>query len=71
MAGAGDAGPAGDAGGVTAAAGQLMLPSWRGVLVAYVTSLLFFLQLRIADEHKDCDEDARYRPYPPGPRAGW
>lgn len=50
-------------------AGQLVLPSWRGVLVAYVTSLLFFLQLRIADEHKDCEEDARYRPYRPVPRG--
>jgi 4-hydroxybenzoate polyprenyltransferase len=51
------------------AAGQVVLPSWRGVLVAYVTSLLFFLQLRIADEHKDRDEDARYRPYRPVPRG--
>jgi 4-hydroxybenzoate polyprenyltransferase len=51
------------------AAGQLVLPTWRGLLVAYVTSLLFFLQLRIADEHKDCDEDARYRPYRPVPRG--
>jgi 4-hydroxybenzoate polyprenyltransferase len=52
-------------------AGQVAvtLPSWRGVLVAYVTSLLFFLQLRIADEHKDCEEDARYRPYRPVPRG--
>lgn len=50
-------------------AGQVVLPSWRGLLVAYVTSLLFFLQLRIADEHKDCDEDARYRPYRPVPRG--
>jgi len=45
------------------------LPSWRGLIVAYVTSLLFFLQLRIADEHKDFEEDARYRPYRPVPRG--
>jgi 4-hydroxybenzoate polyprenyltransferase len=52
-----------------AAPGFEVLPSWRSVLVAYVTSLLFFLQLRIADEHKDRDEDARYRPYRPVPRG--
>lgn len=49
--------------------GAIGLPSWRAVLVAYVTSLLFFLQLRIADEHKDCEEDARHRPYRPVPRG--
>jgi 4-hydroxybenzoate polyprenyltransferase len=48
---------------------DLLLPTWGGVLVAYVTPLLFFLQLRIADEHKDFDEDARYRPYRPVPRG--
>ena len=39
------------------------------LLVAFVTSLLFFLQLRIADEFKDYEEDARYRPYRPVPRG--
>jgi 4-hydroxybenzoate polyprenyltransferase len=34
-----------------------------------VTCLLFFLQLRIADEFKDFEEDARYRPYRPVPRG--
>jgi 4-hydroxybenzoate polyprenyltransferase len=52
-----------------AAPGYEVLPSWRSVLVASVTSLLFFLQLRIADEHKDRDEDARHRPYRPVPRG--
>lgn len=37
--------------------------------VAFVTALLFFLQLRIADEFKDAEEDARYRPYRPVPRG--
>lgn len=55
--------------GENAGDADLLLPSWLGVLVAYVTSLLFFLQLRIADEHKDRDEDARYRPYRPVPRG--
>ena len=44
-------------------------PGWRSALVAFVTSLLFFLQLRIADEFKDAREDARYRPYRPVPRG--
>lgn len=44
-------------------------PSAASFLVAFVTSLLFFLQLRIADEFKDFDDDARYRPYRPVPRG--
>jgi len=38
-------------------------------LVAFVTSFLFFLQLRIADEFKDAEEDAKYRPNRPVPRG--
>jgi 4-hydroxybenzoate polyprenyltransferase len=41
----------------------------RSALVAFGTSLLFFLQLRIADEFKDIEEDTRYRPYRPVPRG--
>ena len=37
--------------------------------MAVVTSFLSFLQLRIADEFKDFDEDSRYRPYRPVPRG--
>jgi 4-hydroxybenzoate polyprenyltransferase len=37
--------------------------------VAFVTSFLFFLQLRIADEFKDFEEDAEFRPYRPIPRG--
>ncbi len=44
-------------------------PSLRGYGVAFVTCFLFFLQLRIADEFKDRDEDQRYRPYRPVPRG--
>jgi len=44
-------------------------PNWPAVLVAYLTALLFFLQLRIADEFKDFEEDSRYRPYRPVPRG--
>jgi 4-hydroxybenzoate polyprenyltransferase len=39
------------------------------VVVAFITSFIFFLQLRIADEFKDSEEDARYRPYRPVPRG--
>ena len=44
-------------------------PQWRSFLVAFLSAFLFFLQLRIADEFKDFDEDARYRPYRPVPRG--
>ncbi len=37
--------------------------------VAFVSCLLFFLQLRIADEFKDAEEDALYRPYRAVPRG--
>ena len=44
-------------------------PHWRAVLVAFISSFAFFLQLRIADEFKDFEEDSRYRPYRPVPRG--
>jgi hypothetical protein len=48
---------------------QTMLPAAVPVVVAFVTALLFFLQLRIADEFKDFEEDSRYRPYRAVPRG--
>jgi 4-hydroxybenzoate polyprenyltransferase len=36
---------------------------------AFVTVFLFFLQLRIADEFKDCEDDRRCRPQRPVPRG--
>jgi 4-hydroxybenzoate polyprenyltransferase len=51
------------------ARGVVALPSLKAILVAFGTALLFFLQMRIADEFKDADEDARYRPYRPVPRG--
>jgi 4-hydroxybenzoate polyprenyltransferase len=44
-------------------------PAVSSAVVAFVTSLAFFLQLRIADEFKDAVEDARFRPYRPVPRG--
>jgi len=49
--------------------GQVHFPAWPTVVVAFFGSLFFFLQLRIADEFKDAEEDARYRPYRPVPRG--
>jgi 4-hydroxybenzoate polyprenyltransferase len=49
--------------------GQPGLPSGRSVLVGFVSAFLFFLQLRIADEFKDFEDDSRYRPYRPVPRG--
>jgi 4-hydroxybenzoate polyprenyltransferase len=49
--------------------GQVELPDWRTLLVAFVTAFLFFFQLRIADEFKDFEEDSRYRPYRAVPRG--
>jgi len=44
-------------------------PDYRSVIIAFVSSFLFFLQLRIADEFKDKEEDAKFRPYRPVPRG--
>ncbi|MBI5203185.1 MAG: UbiA family prenyltransferase [Elusimicrobia bacterium] len=45
------------------------LPAWPAFAVAFVASFLSFLMLRIADEFKDFEEDARWRPYRPVPRG--
>jgi hypothetical protein len=49
--------------------GRIAAPPIASLLVAFVSSLLFFLQLRIADEFKDFEEDSRFRPYRPVPRG--
>jgi len=49
--------------------GQARLPEAGSFLVAFASTFLFFLQLRIADEFKDRDTDARYRAYRPVPRG--
>jgi 4-hydroxybenzoate polyprenyltransferase len=45
------------------------LPPAPVFAVAFVSCFLFFLQLRVADEFKDFEEDSRYRPYRPVPRG--
>jgi 4-hydroxybenzoate polyprenyltransferase len=37
--------------------------------MAFVSCLLFFFELRVADEFKDAEDDARWRPYRPVPRG--
>ncbi len=49
--------------------GQVALPEASTLLVAFASVFLFFLQLRIADEFKDHEDDARFRPYRPVPRG--
>jgi 4-hydroxybenzoate polyprenyltransferase len=49
--------------------GQHTLPGAKATFVAFATALLFFLQLRIADEFKDFEEDSKYRPYRAVPRG--
>lgn len=44
-------------------------PRVASLVVAFVTALCFFFQLRVADEFKDAEDDARHRPYRPVPRG--
>jgi len=38
-------------------------------ITAVITTLFWFMLMRIADEHKDFEEDSTYRPYRPVPRG--
>lgn len=44
-------------------------PRWPAFAVAFIASFLSFFMLRIADEFKDFEEDALFRPYRPVPRG--
>lgn len=44
-------------------------PPLHVIGVAFLSSLISFLHLRLADEFKDFEEDSRYRPYRPVPRG--
>lgn len=48
---------------------NLSLSGIGAALIAFISCFLFFLQLRIADEFKDFEEDMRYRPYRAVPRG--
>lgn len=43
--------------------------SWDEFVLGALTAILFFLLLRLFDEFKDAEEDAKYRPYRPVPRG--
>jgi len=45
------------------------LPGWPVYALAFVVTLIFFFQLRVLDEIKDADDDARFRPERPIPRG--
>jgi 4-hydroxybenzoate polyprenyltransferase len=45
------------------------VPSFLSIVVAVLVLFGFFFQLRVADEHKDNEEDTRYRPERPVPRG--
>lgn len=55
--------------GYTAVRLRLAVLPAAAAVVAFVLCFLFFLQLRIADEYKDFEVDARYRPERPVPRG--
>jgi len=44
-------------------------PGLEPILLAFIITFLFFLQLRILDEFKDFEDDARWRPHRPVPRG--
>ena len=48
---------------------QPAIPGASVFVIAFVSSFIFFLLLRIADEFKDFEEDSRYRSYRPVPRG--
>jgi len=49
--------------------GKHSFPPRSTLFACFLSSFLFFLLLRISDEFKDAEEDARYRPYRPVPRG--
>lgn len=44
-------------------------PEWPSLVVAVLVLFGFFFQLRVSDEHKDNDDDTKYRPERPVPRG--
>ena len=49
--------------------GEVRPPALGALAVAFGSALLFFFQLRVLDEFKDFEDDARWRPYRPVPRG--
>lgn len=49
--------------------GDAAQPSAASLFTAFASAFILFLQLRIADEFKDFEEDSRFRSYRPVPRG--
>ena len=49
--------------------GEVAIPKLSVLGVAFLSSFIFFLLLRIADEFKDFEDDSEYRPYRAVPRG--
>lgn len=49
--------------------GATHLPATIVLDAGFISSLLFFFQMRVADEFKDAEDDATYRAYRPVPRG--
>lgn len=49
--------------------GETGLPDWQAFIAAYLSALILFFQLRVADEFKDHEEDCKYQPGRPVPRG--
>ena len=45
------------------------IPDFYRIAGAAISALIFFFQLRVADEHKDFEDDARWRPHRAVPRG--
>jgi 4-hydroxybenzoate polyprenyltransferase len=45
------------------------IPDWSVWVFGMITAFLFFFLLRLFDEFKDAEEDAKFRPYRPVPRG--
>lgn len=54
---------------VSAKLGNRPLPTWPTFAGVWLSVLIIFFQMRVADEHKDYDDDCRYRPERAVPRG--
>ncbi|MEQ1710774.1 MAG: UbiA family prenyltransferase [Hyphomicrobium sp.] len=54
---------------VSAALAGVARPGYGAYLVAFIGAFVFFAHLRVCDEIKDAEDDARYRPERPIPRG--
>ena len=48
---------------------NFVFPAVKNMIIVFIIMFIFFLQLRIADEFKDFEEDMKFRAYRPVPRG--